>query len=212
MPNYTVTDINGKREFTTKQGHPLVSYKLMLTGDDGFSGAAELSQKPETPAPTNGQVIEGTLDKSNPQFPPKLKKAQQAQGGPPRGKGKQDDAAIARAVAYKGAVELTASMSQPDPEQIEHWVERFFNHGLKLLEGKPVPPPATSEPAEPGPTREDLVKAYEKWSNIKQATGVSSADAQAEFKLKQTALGIQSIDTATPAQLLELRAFLTDSV
>ena len=80
MSNYTVEGVTGTREFESKNG-PLISYKLTIKGDDGYQGPAEIAQKPATPAPTPGQSIEGTLDKSNPKFPPKLKKAMGAGGG-----------------------------------------------------------------------------------------------------------------------------------
>jgi hypothetical protein len=170
MSNYTVGSVVGKREFETKNG-PLVSYKMQVTGDDGFSGIAELVQKPATSVPTEGQTIEGTLDKSNPNFPPKIKKAQQGQGGAPKGKSKQDEEAIARAVAYKGAVELACATPPQDDtkvrnnaEQMEKLVERFFNHGLTLLQGKPASsqaptPPAPSPPQIPGLPRKNSPRA-----------------------------------------------------
>ena len=208
MPNYTVTEIGSTREYETKFG-PMKSYKITIKGDDGFDGIAEVSQKTTTPPPTVGQVIEGDLDQSNPKYAPKLKKAQKAQGGPPRGKSKQDEESIARAVAYKGAVELTASMSPTDPEQIEQSVERFFHHGLSLLHGtvaKPVAAPVATV------SHEKLVDAYKIWAKGRADEGIEAEAAKAEFELKKTALGIGDVNRATPEQTKALLTFLTAAV
>jgi hypothetical protein len=219
MSNYTVGSVVGKREFETKNG-PLVSYKMQVTGDDGFSGIAELVQKPATPAPTEGQTIEGTLDKSNPQFPPKLKKAQQGQGGgrPPMGKSKADQDSIERAVAYKGAVDLACAMPNIERATVEGLVERFFHHGLTLLQGKvhsdtttikreitKYPPEATAP--DPGPTKEELTKGYHAYMNGAVAIGQSQEEATQNLKLKKTALGIDSVEAATPEQKREILNF-----
>jgi hypothetical protein len=212
MSNYTVEGVTGTREFESKNG-PLISYKLTIKGDDGYQGPAEIAQKPATPAPTPGQSIEGTLDKSNPKFPPKLKKAMGAGGGgrPPMGKSKADQDSIERAVAYKGAVDLAASMSQPDPEQIEHWVERFFHHGLTLLQGKPATPqapaPAAPTAPDPGPTKQELTAGYHAYLNGATAIGLSQEAATMNIQLKKTALGIDSVEAATPEQKREILNF-----
>jgi hypothetical protein len=215
MSNYKVDSVVGKREFETKNG-PLVSYKMQVTGDDGFSGIAELVQKPATSVPTEGQTIEGTLDKSNPNFPPKLKKAQQGQGGAPKGKSKQDEEAIARAVAYKGAVELVAASIPPgfppDVVAARQMIEDYFNHGLTLLQNGPLPPlkqVGTPHPAtpDPGPSKEELTKGYHAYMNGATAIGQSQEEATQNLKLKKTALGIDSVEAASPEQKQQLIEF-----
>lgn len=214
MSNYTINSVEGSREFDSKHG-PLVSYKVNITGDDGFSGLAEITQKPATPAPTPAQQIEGTLDKSNPKFPPKLKKAQMGGGPPPRGKSKQDDAAIARAVAYKGAIEIVAALithgTDRDPEAD---IERFFAHGLGLLEGAPIKPPVKPSLEERRPTQPHTPKSPNEHALAElreKYAAMVAADPSAEqaFKIQLTAFGITKPQEATDQQLEDLIAFCT---
>lgn len=210
MSSYTIEKIAGKREFDSKHG-PLVSYKVEITGDDGFSGIAEITQKPATPPPSG--TIEGTLDKSNPQYPPKLKKAQQQGGG--KGRPKADEAEIRKAVAYKGAVEIVAALithgTDRDPEAD---IERFFHHGLGLLEGKTethIKATYTPPPEATAPGKEELVKGYHHYINVKSAKGVEPEDARKHLELKKTELGITEVDAATPEQKAKLLAFFQDA-
>lgn len=145
MPNYTIREVIGQpNAWNSTKGGPMLSYSLDVTGDDGFTGQVELNQKQTTAAPTVGQVIDGTLDRSNPKYAPKLKKTPpQGGGGPRSGAGRPRDPAeresIERSVAYKGAVDLVAAMlSHPEPSQefsVPLTVESFFHHGLSLLQG-----------------------------------------------------------------------------
>lgn len=152
MPSYTIREVIGQpNAWSSQKGGPMLSYSLDVTGDDGFTGQVELNQKDSTPAPTVGQVIDGTLDKSNPKYAPKLKKAPPqgggfGGGGPRAGKSKADQDSIERAVAYKGAVDLVAAMLQSQHRQpgdekfaIGETVEFYFNHGLTLLQGETKP-------------------------------------------------------------------------
>ena len=77
---YTVEQIIGEpRDWQTKAGKPMKSYLLKVSGEDRN---VELSQFPDTDAPTVGQVIDGALEESaNGNFPPKLRKARQGGGG-----------------------------------------------------------------------------------------------------------------------------------
>jgi hypothetical protein len=214
MSTYTIEGVTGTREFESKNG-PLISYKLTIKGDDGYQGPAEIAQKPATPAPTPGQSIEGTLDKSNPKFPPKLKKAMGAGGGgrPPMGKSKADQDSIERAVAYKGAVDLACAMPNIERATVEGLVERFFNHGLALLQGKvhsdPTPDAHAGYPApsDSGPSKEELTKGYHAYMNGAVAIGQTQEEATQNLKLKKTALGIDSVEAATPEQKREILNF-----
>jgi hypothetical protein len=68
----TISKVLDRREWNGQHG-PMVTYKIELEGH----GVAELNQKPETPAPQEGQSIFGDLQPGREGYPPKLKKAQQ---------------------------------------------------------------------------------------------------------------------------------------
>lgn len=83
MPAFTVAEVIGEpRDWQSKYG-PMKSYRVAVkNGSSDEAEVVELSQKPDTAAPTVGQALEGEIVPSqNPQFPPKFKKAQQGGGG-----------------------------------------------------------------------------------------------------------------------------------
>ena len=140
MSRYTIREIIGQpNPWQGSKGGPMLGYSLDVTGDDGFAGQVELNQKVDTPAPTVGQVIEGTLDKSNPKYAPKLKKAQQSYAGSfsgsGKGKSKADQDSIERAVAYKGAVDLVAAWITKDTTNtmVKSALAELFDFSLELL-------------------------------------------------------------------------------
>jgi hypothetical protein len=226
MSNYTINSVTGKREFESKFG-PLVSYKLTISGDDGYNGEAEMTRKPESAPPEAGQTIEGTLDKSNPKFPPKLKKAQGAGGfggasGGGSGRPSKDSDSIERQVAYKGAVELTVSFAK-DAEEAKALLPVFFGESVVLIQDRK----ATSDTAaiveqvkaafdaeEVGPTVSDkqLADAYREWANVKQAEGLSQADLTALIQQKKLAIGVNDMSAASAAQRQEFYDYLTEDV
>lgn len=220
MSIYTVEAITGEREFESKYG-PLKSFKVKLSGDDGFSGEAEITQKPTTAPPTVGQAIEGTLDKSNPKFPPKLKKAMGGGGGGFKmaGKPSKDSVSIERQVAFKGAVEIIVAMLRsgqelPDPA-IAATMTRFFDHGLGLIQGTPSKTatiedvkdafPGTEE-VEPVPTHDQMVEAWRGWSSMMAGLGKSEDQIRMILEMKKTVIGMTDWDTATDDQK---RQFIT---
>lgn len=234
MSTYQVKAVTSKREFESKYG-PLMSYKVQLVGDDGFEGEAEITQKPTTTAPAKGQVIEGTLDKSNPKYPPKLKKAQGAGGGRPGGgaRAPKDTDSIERQVAYKGAVELAVAFGS-NPEEGRQLLPEFFALSIALIQDKKeVSPAETVKAVFPGakevddtqakeafgkvfPTgpkpeidREALINAYKGWVNVMTATEHSDEEIAKTFETKKTALGIGNMDDATAEQRAELHEYLT---
>lgn len=151
MPSYTIREVIGQpNAWSSQKGGPMLSYSLDVTGDDGFTGQVELNQKQATPPPTVGQVVEGTLDKSNPKYAPKLKKTppQSFGGGGQRsgggGKSKADQDSIERAVAYKGAVDLVAAMAtdQTTNVNLKAMLTDLFDFSLTLLQGSTVPSPS----------------------------------------------------------------------
>ena len=142
------------------------------------------------------------------------------------GKSKADQDSIERAVAYKGAVDLTCAVIAAeggDGAKICASVEAYFNHGLTLLQGKvhPDPVPATvrtvkafgndieitTEAPDPGPTKEELKAGYYAYINGATAIGQSQEEAAQNLKLKKTALGIDSVEAATPEQKRKIIEF-----
>lgn len=228
MSNYTISSVNGKREFESKYG-PLVSYKLTIKGDDGYEGDAEMTRKPDSPPPSAGETIEGTLDKSNPKFPPKLKKAQGAPGGGFKGgKSPKDSQSIERQVAFKGAVELIVATLDPSDTMPEDLVcermTRYFDHGLSLIQGKPIVHsdrsvaeavkeafPGTTEVEQPVSDKE-LAEAYKSWSNGRAAMGEDENTIQRRIQQKKLALGVSDMATADDSQRRAMLSFLTSDV
>lgn len=214
MSNYTIEAIKSDREFESKYG-PLKSYKVQIKGDDGFDGEAEITQKPTTPAPQVGQQIEGTLDTSNPKFPPKLKKAQG--GGAPRGgsKSPKDTDSIERQVAYKGAVELAVAFGK-DAESAKQVLSDMFEVSVALIQGKKGDPVAVAQSVFPGAkevgpeiTREQVVSAYKGWVNVMTAHENDAETIAKTFEMKKTALGIANLDDASQDQRKALMEYLT---
>ena len=77
MPTYTITNVQGPREWQSKYG-AMNSFTLTL---EGHEGPVELSQKQTTAPPLAGTTVEGDIVPAHdPKFPPKLKKAQQGGG------------------------------------------------------------------------------------------------------------------------------------
>lgn len=73
--DYKVTAVSGQppRQFETKYG-PLVSYKIKL---EGVSEVVEITKKPDSPVPKEGDSLYGTLDMSG-QYGPKFKSERRA--------------------------------------------------------------------------------------------------------------------------------------
>lgn len=217
MSNYTITAVNGQREFDSKYG-PLVSYKLTITGDDGYEGEAEMTRKPESPAPQQGETIEGTLDRSNPRFPPKLKKAQG--GGAPRGGGRpnKDSDSIERQVAYKGAVEMAVAFAG-NADEGKKLLPELFELSVGLIQGKASDPVETIKKVFPGAqeekpsiTRKEVIAAYQQWVAVQAAEGKSDDQIAKLFETKKTALGIGDLDNAAEDQKAALMSFLTEGI
>lgn len=227
MSIYTITSVNGRREFESKYG-PLVSYKLTITGDDGYEGEAEMTRKPESTAPQQGEQVEGTLDKSNPKYPPKLKRAP---GGSPGGVARsgggrtsKDSESIERQVAFKGAVELIAAMIGPKervPEdEVCELMTAYFTHGLSLIQNKaPMADPVAAiketfkaVEVEQPVTDKELGDAYRKWSAGQAAVGVDQNESHKRIQQKKLALGINEMADASNEQRQAFLSFLTDDV
>lgn len=110
MPSFTLTKdaVEKKRlpaDEARKRG-PLVIYSIELR-DEGRLVQAEMMQKPETPAPKAGDVLEGTLTTSD--FGMKFKKDKPAFGGKGGGgKSPQERKEIRRMASQRAGIELLA--------------------------------------------------------------------------------------------------------
>lgn len=215
MPTYTIEAVTGINEWSGQHG-PMKTYKLTLAGH----GPAELNQKPETAAPQPGQQIEGDLIPGKEGYPPKLKKTPpQRGGGGGGGKTKADQESIERSVAYKGAVELTAGFKMSDPELVEGMVERFFEHGLKLLHGElPAPAPTPAPPerdhsaaeigAEIAVPMDSIRAAYKAWAKEQE----SDEKARQLFANYLVTLGVENPEQATADERRRIADFLSVSM
>jgi hypothetical protein len=152
---YTVQAVSQEvREYDSKYG-PMKSYKLKFKETETV---AELSQKASTPAPTEGQVLNGTIDMSG-QFGPKFKKefAQQGFGQSPQqsstqnggqtgssagGKFNSDPFTMYLSYAKDVAVGLIGSKAGYTDEQFSKILEDVLAGGKVLYDGRPGAEPA----------------------------------------------------------------------
>lgn len=86
MPSdFTIKAVVGEKSWEGNYGR-MLDYELAV---DDLSETVTLTQKPETPAPYDGQVIYGHLEDGK--FGKKLKKDQRDNGSQPASKGSGDD-------------------------------------------------------------------------------------------------------------------------
>jgi len=63
MPVYTITDVSSNvRDWSSQQGGPMKEYRVHLSSGDEKHMNVEWSRKATSPAPTEGQQVEGTLE------------------------------------------------------------------------------------------------------------------------------------------------------
>lgn len=219
--SHTITAVKGQREWQGKFG-AMISYDIDVTGPDGqFHGDVELAQKPETKAPYEGLVLEGTIEQGK--FGPKFKKTPPATtgggGGGPRKKDPDERGSIEKQVAWKGAVELVAALYKPDPaggnvEQAKEMLTTFFDHGVNLIQGHTVmgsdaalpdlapTPSKSSVTADVRPTMDDVRALYKTWAeNL-------GDEAEGVFKNKLMSVGVEPGTDGTSDQRQELYEFL----
>ncbi len=87
MPNITITDVGDAREWASKQGGSFVSYMVEFDGE--AKGYAELTKKPESPAPAVGEQMEVEIipgrvkdEATGERWPSKLKRVRESTFGP----------------------------------------------------------------------------------------------------------------------------------
>ena len=121
MPTYTVKAVNRQKSWKGKYGD-MVSYYCVLHNKEGKGGEVEIAQKVTTTPPSEGQKLEGTVEKGD--YGLKFKKDAPAGGGGGfRGGPRPDDPAtrdsIERQVAVKAAAEVFAGQSKlPSEDEI----------------------------------------------------------------------------------------------
>lgn len=148
---YRVAQVTSQNTWDGSHG-PMVSYKMEVTDDGGNQQTVELNQKPDTPAPSVGQEIDGFLEPAKREgFPPKLKKTPKpAGGGFGGGKGKPRDpaerASIERQTALRGACDVAAALPHcgiGDADTLILTIQRVFAANMECLAGPPVEAQAT---------------------------------------------------------------------
>jgi hypothetical protein len=220
MSTYTVKAVEGSREWESAYGQ-MISYQIALTGPDGESlSGVELSQKKTTAAPAAGQELTGTIDMSG-KYGPKFKKEKpQFSGGGGGGRPQKDDAAIARAVAYKGAIELTCALiMQGHRKDLGGAVRGFFDEGLALLEDKPAPGPKPVPLKDRRPTSSAAASnggvapvdyAIDQMRDLYAEWHKRQPEAPTVWANKLVAMGIPDPQHASDEQLEELIAWLKE--
>lgn len=155
MPEFTIAAVSEQtREFQTNSGHDLIEYKLKLEGEG--DKVFRLNQKPDTDPPAAGQTIDANVTEESSQYGPKLVKQFANTGG---GQGGGDRSAeINRAVAFKGAVEITAAQVQGglDPAQVVPQIEALTAQLLPIVEDSPSAEGKAQEPVDEKPNPDNI--------------------------------------------------------
>lgn len=103
MSTYTIVNVApAPRAWESKYG-PMLTYLVTLRNAAGKTMDCQLNQKANSPAPTAGQQVDGTVETTD--YGPRFKKEQQARGGFQRDSPEQR-ASIAMQHAQKAAVDI----------------------------------------------------------------------------------------------------------
>lgn len=170
MSAYTITAVSAEtRKYDTQFGQ-MISYKLKLEGVDGV---VELGQKTTTPAPQQGQVLQGHIEETP--YGPKFKK-EQAQGFGGGGgftqssspsptaqpatsggsKGKFDNDPFTMYLSYAKDIYVAQEAAGTfDPEHFAKALEEVIIGGETLYNGRPGAEPTKTS----GPTDQDHIDA-----------------------------------------------------
>lgn len=110
MAQHTITAVGQPRQWNGQQGSTFVDYPLRI---EGVEKVAILTQKPESPAPQQGQTLELELV-PHPRFDDKLKanKPKPAFGGGGRPRSPEERHSIESQACMKAAVEYVIGMAQ----------------------------------------------------------------------------------------------------
>lgn len=139
------TGANAPKPWTSSNGGPMMSYKVIFEGNPRT--IVELSQKPSTPAPKKGDVLEGTIDMSN-KYGPKFKKAfaPRPGGGAPK-----DESAIRAQFAIKAAIQFYAALPEKTRAGIEDgqlWIEARAKEMFTMVDAVKGAATTTVDPAQ----------------------------------------------------------------
>ena len=131
-PSFTIEAVAPEsRKWSSKHGGEFLSYTVNVSGGDAFQGeAVELTRKPDSPAPTLGEVLaDYELLPKKGQYPRKLKRMPQANSGG-RGGYKDDpkrSAEIRRMASQKCALELLRIETDIAIAQKDEHSEKLFS-------------------------------------------------------------------------------------
>lgn len=132
------------REYDSKYG-PMKSYKVKFVGNDE---AIELTQKASSPAPYEGQELEGEIDTSG-QYGPKFKKAYGSGGGSYGGGGKSYGSKpmadpFTMYLSYAKDI-VVAAMARGDKLSVDDAISATLDGGKKLYDARPDAPAQVPE-------------------------------------------------------------------
>lgn len=224
---FTVKRVAGSKEWESKFG-PMVSYTVDLTGPDGkMVGGVEINQKPSTPAPSEGQSLEGRLEETK--FGLKFKKENTGSFGGGSGGGNKtfkrdprETEMIVRQTCLKAATELTVGLSPQSVEETQGLMGELFQFTLGLVHGvsgevasvasnnqvvkenePPLPPEPDVVSGNPSISIDELRRAYKEFRE-------GNPDADSRWKQKLTAMGLtgETLEGASHDQRADLLAFL----
>lgn len=173
---YTIRAVNPQvRSYETKFGQ-MVSYKVLFEGD---TTPVEISQKATTPAPKEGDVVDGTIDTSG-QYGPKFKKefnqggfgggfsgsasasTGQSSGFKAGGKFQSDPFTMYLSYAKDVAVALIGSKNGYDAEKFAEVLDDVITGGKTLYGSRP----GAEEADKPKDSREDVIPTEEEVDNF----------------------------------------------
>jgi len=129
MPEYKIQSVTGPRTWTGSYGE-MHSYDVIV---DGIEGKVEISQKPTTPAPREGDHILGTIEEKN-GFR-KLKKEQKASfGGGGSSRSNPEDmrqraaqGALSNAVAFSSYLQSIDKRAPTNSAELLTLAGTFYN-------------------------------------------------------------------------------------
>lgn len=229
MATYTVKSVSDEvRSWQGKKGGPMLSYKILVEGPDAPTGQVELAQKKDTPAPTVGQVIEGTIE--NTDYGPKLKKEYGGGGGggkyfkpkdPAEIRGMQRSHAQEMALRYLAItgfdvdpVNRMVALGQHLPQIID-WFDADVSAATENLDTKVErvaqtlsEGPKEKKPVEkPVPTLDEVQAAWSAYLDRSGEIGsLPRSEAKKKAELQMAALGItgqSSMSDDAKRELLE---------
>lgn len=181
MPTLNLTEIVGEPREWAPKANPERKFKSYKVRDDQ-GNEYEWNRKADSPPPPLGPgEFEITPPKEGTSFPPKIKKAQSGGGFGGSRPDPERDARIARQVAFKGAVELSAAtVTASDGVQATEVVAKHIAELTDALLPIVTGPDVSAAPGKPSPSP----------GRATVSSGDTSAEAStAQKRAVSTALG-----------------------